>query len=445
MKFEGRVEIHAPRPKVWAFVTDPDQIASCGPGVQSVEKIDDSHFRAHAKVGIGFISMKLVVNAEFLELHEPDDATVLARGQAPGSAVDATAKMSLTDGADGSTVMDWTADVEHLGNRRQRRRADDRGNRQQDDRPDLRLHQGEARSLTGRRSRSTPRPAGRPEASPRMELVIRAIGPLQTNVCLVGDPRTREAIVIDGAIPGLPWVVDELTRRAWRLILIVSTHGHWDHTGENAALQAWSREQAGAAARGDAAGADAAGAARADASGSEVAAGPGVSVAAGIRTAGTDADGGSAASGAGITAHRATGAEIAAHRADWHRLTDPQPLFAPFPIPPCVPAVELAEGGVVRFGDVRLDVLHTPGHTEGSVCLVAADEGILFSGDTLFAGGWGRVDLPGGDALAMADSLARLGGLEGSLRVVPGHGRETTIARERPWLELVARERRLPL
>ncbi len=219
-----------------------------------------------------------------------------------------------------------------------------------------------------------------------MELVIRAIGPLQTNVCLVGDPRTREAIVIDGAIPGLPWVVDELTRRDWRLLLIVSTHGHWDHTGENAALQAWSREQS----------ADAA------------------------------------------------GAKIAAHRADWHRLTDPRPLYAPFPIPPCVPAVELAEGGVIRFGDVRLDVLHTPGHTEGSVCLVAGDDGVLFSGDTLFAGGWGRVDLPGGDAVAMADSLARLAGLQGSLRVVPGHGRETTLAREQPWLETVARERLLP-
>ena len=224
-----------------------------------------------------------------------------------------------------------------------------------------------------------------------MELVIRAIGPLQTNVCLVGDPRTREAIVIDGAIPGLPWIVDVLTRREWRLILIVSTHGHWDHTGENAALQAWSREQA----------VDAAGA--------------------GAR------------------------AEIAAHRADWHHLTDPQPLYAPFPIPPCVPAVELAEGGVVRFGDVRLDLLHTPGHTEGSVCLVARDEGVLFSGDTLFAGGWGRVDLPGGDAVAMADSLARLARLQGSLRVVPGHGRETTIGRELPWLERVAQERRLPL
>jgi len=238
-----------------------------------------------------------------------------------------------------------------------------------------------------------------------MELVIRAIGPLQTNVCLVGDPRTREAIVIDGAIPGLPWIVDELTRREWRLLLIVSTHGHWDHTGENAALQAWSRDQAGDS---DAAGARA-----------EIAA------------------------GARIVA--SAGAEIAAHRADWHHLTDPQPLYAPFPIPPCVPAVDLAEGGVIRFGDVRLDVLHTPGHTAGSVCLVSRDDSVLFSGDTLFAGGWGRVDLPGGDAVAMADSLARFTRLHGSLRVVPGHGRETTLGRELPWLELVARERRLPL
>jgi glyoxylase-like metal-dependent hydrolase (beta-lactamase superfamily II) len=237
-----------------------------------------------------------------------------------------------------------------------------------------------------------------------MELVTRAIGPLQTNVCLVGDPRTREAIVIDGAIPGLAWVVTELGRRDWRLVLIVSTHGHWDHTGENAALQAWSREQA---------------------------APPG--------SAGTATFGAGGAGGA-VT----TGAEIAAHRADWHRLTDPQPLFAPFPIPPCVPAVELAEGGVVRFGDVRLEILHTPGHTEGSVCLVSTDDGVLFSGDTLFAGGWGRVDLPGGDPAAMVDSLARLARQNAALRVVPGHGRETTIARELPLLELVARERRLP-
>ena len=52
-----------------------------------------------------------MVNAEFAEIHEPDDATVLVHGQAPGTAVDATAKMVLTDGADGATVMDWSADV----------------------------------------------------------------------------------------------------------------------------------------------------------------------------------------------------------------------------------------------------------------------------------------------------------------------------------------------
>ena len=73
-----------------------------------------------------------------------------------------------------------------------------------------------------------------------------------------------------------------------------------------------------------------------------------------------------------------------------------------------MPAVELAEGGLIRFGELRLRVLHTPGHTEGSVCLLAEDEGVLYSGDTLFAGGWGRVDLPGGDPAAMVESLARL-------------------------------------
>ena len=88
------------------------------------------------------------------------------------------------------------------------------------------------------------------------------------------------------------------------------------------------------------------------------------------------------------------------------------PLFAPFEIPPSVPAVELAEGGEVRFGSIRLRVLHTPGHTPGSVCLQSVDDGLLFSGDTLFAGGWGRIDLPGGSGPAIVESLARLAELE---------------------------------
>jgi glyoxylase-like metal-dependent hydrolase (beta-lactamase superfamily II) len=102
-----------------------------------------------------------------------------------------------------------------------------------------------------------------------------------------------------------------------------------------------------------------------------------------------------------------------------------------------VPAVELAEGGIVRFGSIRLRVLHTPGHTEGSVCLLAEDEGLLYSGDTLFAGGWGRVDLPGGDPSLMVSSIARLAGLEDHIGVFPGHGQTTTVGRERAWMELV--------
>jgi glyoxylase-like metal-dependent hydrolase (beta-lactamase superfamily II) len=108
-----------------------------------------------------------------------------------------------------------------------------------------------------------------------------------------------------------------------------------------------------------------------------------------------------------------------------------------------VPAVELAEGGRIAFGAIDLVVLHTPGHTEGSVCLLDREAGLLFSGDTLFAGAWGRTDLPGGSEEAMDASLIRLSRLEPSLQVLPGHGGITTIERERPWLELVAREGRL--
>ena len=212
-----------------------------------------------------------------------------------------------------------------------------------------------------------------------MDRIARTVGPVATNVHVLADPGTREAIAIDTAIPSLAWISDELAVRGWTLKLIVSTHGHWDHIGDNAA----------------------------------------------------------------VAAH--TGAPIAVHPLDAERLTNPRPMFAPFEIPPSVPAIELAEGGRIRFGTIELDILHTPGHTEGSVCLLAREEGLLLTGDTLFAGSFGRVDLPGGDPARMADSLARLAALDDGLAVLPGHGRETTIERERPWLDWVVRERRLPI
>jgi carbon monoxide dehydrogenase subunit G len=111
MQFSGTVDIKAPRDKVWAFVIDANQVGPCGPGVESIEVTDDTHFRAKAKVGVGFISARFVVDMTMAELEPPDRALIKAHGQAPGSAVDAVATMNLKDGPDGGTTMDWSADV----------------------------------------------------------------------------------------------------------------------------------------------------------------------------------------------------------------------------------------------------------------------------------------------------------------------------------------------
>ena len=115
MQFQGTVSIAAPRDRVWAFLMDPNQVGSCGPGVESIEVIDADHFKAKAKVGIGFISARFTVDLAMVERVAPDVAGIKAHGQAPGSAVDATAKMVLSGPAEGPTTMDWSADVAIAG------------------------------------------------------------------------------------------------------------------------------------------------------------------------------------------------------------------------------------------------------------------------------------------------------------------------------------------
>ena len=111
MQFKGTVQITAPRNRVWAFLMDPNQVGSCGPGVESIDVIDEDHFKAKAKVGVGFISARFVVDMTVAEKNEPDLAILKAHGQAPGSAVDATADMRLSGPAEGPTTMEWSADV----------------------------------------------------------------------------------------------------------------------------------------------------------------------------------------------------------------------------------------------------------------------------------------------------------------------------------------------
>jgi carbon monoxide dehydrogenase subunit G len=115
MQFSGTVQIAAPRDRVWAFLMDPNQVGSCGPGVESIDVVDDDHFKAKAKVGIGFISARFVVDMTVAERQEPELAVLKAHGQAPGSAVDASANMRLSGSPEGPTTMDWSADVAIAG------------------------------------------------------------------------------------------------------------------------------------------------------------------------------------------------------------------------------------------------------------------------------------------------------------------------------------------
>ena len=139
---------------------------------------------------------------------------------------------------------------------------------------------------------------------------------------------------------------------------------------------------------------------------------------------------------------RATDAPLAIHPDDAYRL-DGRNSYG-FELEAVTAERDLREGEQIRVGDLVFDVLHTPGHTEGSVCLYEERLALLLTGDLLFAGSYGRTDLPGGDDELMVASLARLARqLPGAVRVLPGHGPETTLERELPWLRRIVDTGRL--
>ena len=129
---------------------------------------------------------------------------------------------------------------------------------------------------------------------------------------------------------------------------------------------------------------------------------------------------------------KATGAKLYIHKND-------QPDLAPevaghrgyLREPYVMPRVDgnLVDGSEIKVGDLTFRVLHTPGHTLGSVCLLCGD--LMFSGDTLFAGTCGRCDLAGGSLEQMFASLKKLAQLEGDYKVLPGHMEASTLETER--------------
>ncbi len=135
------------------------------------------------------------------------------------------------------------------------------------------------------------------------------------------------------------------------------------------------------------------------------------------------------------TVKERTRARLAIHRADAYRLDPATRPESMLDAPKSVADDLFEDGPLTYLRDLDLQAIHTPGHTEGSTCFYLPKENTLFSGDLLFAGNVGRIDLPGGDARQMEASLARVAAMPPGTRVFPGHGPATTIGAELRWLK----------
>lgn len=113
-------------------------------------------------------------------------------------------------------------------------------------------------------------------------------------------------------------------------------------------------------------------------------------------------------------------------------------IAGPMPMPPARLDATLDDGDEVDVGGHVFTVLHMPGHDPDSIMLFNRESGIIIGGDVLFPNGHGRTDIPGSDQAAMNRSLRRLLDLPDDVRVLPGHGEETTIGRERPWITQIS-------
>jgi glyoxylase-like metal-dependent hydrolase (beta-lactamase superfamily II) len=199
------------------------------------------------------------------------------------------------------------------------------------------------------------------------------LGPFATNCYLVWQDESAQAVLVDAAGDAQE-ILQQARQRALEIKLIINTHGHTDHIEALPTLKSL------------------------------------------------------------------TGVELAIHELDAPMLSDTALSGAALW---GFPQESVAADRLLREGDrlllpgteVKFTALHTPGHSPGSICLLS--DGLLFSGDCLFAGGIGRMDLPGGDERAMTQSLSRLAELDPALTVYPGHGPPTTIGEElegNPWL-----------
>ena len=137
--------------------------------------------------------------------------------------------------------------------------------------------------------------------------------------------------------------------------------------------------------------------------------------------------------GAIESVEKATGAKFLIHSLDVPYLKDPRlnlSYLTGYPRTFFLSYTPVEDGDELQVGSLRIRILHTPGHTPGSICLKV--DKCVFSGDTLFAGGIGRVDFPGGDFATLKSSIKeKIFVLPPEIKVLPGHGSETTVGKEK--------------
>ncbi|ROL56282.1 MBL fold metallo-hydrolase [Bacteroidetes/Chlorobi group bacterium Naka2016] len=211
-----------------------------------------------------------------------------------------------------------------------------------------------------------------------MKVIPVVAGILETNCFLVVNEGTKTALLFDAPPQCKNIIMSKMAEEDCTLEAILLTHTHWDHTADANPLK------------------------------------------------------------------QETGAKVYVHSADYYRLQEPMKhtIFElDFNIEPCEADVLLQGGETIQFRTTTLRVLHTPGHTEGSVAFVCDELQCAFVGDTIFYLSVGRTDLPGGDENLLQESLGRiLNELPENYKLYVGHNQETTVGFERsynPYLMLI--------
>jgi hydroxyacylglutathione hydrolase len=194
-------------------------------------------------------------------------------------------------------------------------------------------------------------------------------GPFETNAILLGCSKTKLAAVIDTPLDSLDLVLERAKELSLQITMVLFTHSHWDHIADAAAFK------------------------------------------------------------------EKLGVPLYIHESDAGNLENPGsdklPLF--FTIKGVKPDGFIKDGDELALGEIKMRVIHTPGHTPGGVCFYLEKEGVLLSGDTLFKGTIGNLSFPTARPKLMWESLKKLSALPGKTRVFPGHGEDTTIEAEK-WI-----------